>query len=65
MIQNIDVQFTLVRQAGKGKVAAAEIPDDGVDGILTKHEVKFGVQMMPQEQFDNHLFPFELRDKSV
>ena len=43
-------------QPCQGQVAAAEVSDDGVDGIGTEQQVEFGVQKMPQKQLDDNLF---------
>ena len=56
VIQHIDVQLALPGQPGQGQVAAAEVSDDGVDGIGTKQQVELGVQRMPQKQLNDDLF---------
>ena len=56
MIQHIDVQFALPGQPGQGEIAAAEISDDGIDGIGTEQQVELGVKRMPQKQLNDDLF---------
>jgi len=60
VIKHIHIQFPLTGKPGKGKVAAAEIADGGVNGIRPEEKIEFGVQRVTKKEFNNHLFGFNL-----
>ena len=53
VVQHVDVEFALPRQAGLGQVAAAQIADGRVDRVGPEQEVELGVQRMAEEELDD------------
>ena len=43
VVENIDIQLPLVRQAGKRQVAAADKADSGVHLVGAEEQIEFGV----------------------
>ncbi len=46
MVEDIYVEFSLMRKTGQSEIAAAQVADDRVDGIGTKQKIELGVQGM-------------------
>ena len=44
VVEHVHVQLALPGEAGEGQVAAAEVADDGVDGVVAEEQVELGVQ---------------------
>ena len=65
VIEHIDVQLALSAEAGEREIAAAEEPDDGVDGVAAETEVEFRVEGVSQEKLYDHLAGLELGRKSA
>jgi hypothetical protein len=56
MIEDVYVEFTLVRKAGEREIAGADKTGNGINRIMAKAEVEFGVKRMAKEQFYNDVF---------
>ena len=65
LVNHIDIQFALSRQAGKGEVATPDIAHDGRHWIVPKQQVKLGVQGMPAEDLHDHLAGAELAGEAA
>ncbi len=61
LVDDVDVEFTLAGEAGKGEVAAAQIADNGRDLVAAKEQVELGVQGVAQKEFDDYLAAAYLR----
>src|SRR6266540_2902524 len=55
MIEDINVQFSLLRETGEGEVATVEVSDGGTNRVRTEEQVKLGMEGMPQKQLNNNL----------
>lgn len=53
LLQDIEVEFALTGEAGKGEVAAAGVADDGGEVVLAVEKVELGVEAMAQKEFDD------------
>ena len=60
VVEDVDIEFSLVRKPCEGEVAAAQIADDRVDGVGTEQQVEFRVKGMEQKQANDELFRPEL-----
>ena len=60
MVEDVHVQFALSGEAGLGEVAAAQVADDGIDGIIAVQQVELGVERVGEEKFDDDLAGLEL-----
>ena len=60
MIQHIDVEFSLLGEAGKGQVAAAKVANSRVDWIRAEEQIQLGVKRVPQEQLHDDLMGLDL-----
>ena len=54
-----------MREAREREVAAAEVADDGVDGIGAEKKIELGVKRMTEKQFDDKLPRPELRGQTT
>ena len=61
VVENVHVQLALCRQTGEGQVAASQVADDGVYGIVAKQEVELRVQRVAQKELDDDLLGAKLR----
>ena len=50
LVEHVHVQLALCRQTGEGQVAASQVTDDGVDGIVAKKEVELRVQRVTEKE---------------
>ena len=48
-------------EARKGQIAASQVTDDGVDGIVAKQKVELRVQRVTEEELDDDLLGAKLR----
>ena len=55
VVEHVDVQLALLREAATGQVAAAEVADDRVDRVGPEEQVELGVQRVAEEQLDDDL----------
>ena len=60
VVEDVDVELALRREAGQRQVAAAEEADLRVVRVLAVEQVELGVQRVPKEQLDAHLAAAEL-----
>ena len=65
MVENIHIQFSLLRQSGEGQVAAAQIAYLGIERVLAEEEIQFGMKRMAEEQLDHELSCGDLGGKSA
>jgi hypothetical protein len=65
MIEDINVQLSLLGETGKGKVAAAKVTDGRANRVRTEEQIQFRVQRMAQKQLDNNLPGTNLRGKAT
>jgi hypothetical protein len=55
VVEDVHVELALVGKAREREVAAAEVADDGVDGIGAEQQVKLGMKRMAEEEFHHKL----------
>ena len=60
MIKHVHVQLALPGKTCEGQVAATQVADDGVDGIIAKQQVELRVQRMTEEELDDDLLGAKL-----
>ena len=60
MVEDVDVQLALTGEAGLGKVAAAQIADNWVDGVGAVEQVELGMERVGKEELDDELAGLEL-----
>ena len=60
VVEDVHVQLALMRQAGEGEVAAAQVADAGVVKVVPEAEVKLGVKRVPEKEPGDELAGFEL-----
>ena len=61
VVQHIDVQFALALTVRQGEVAAAQVANDGGDGIaLLVEQVELGMQLVAQKELDDSACASEL-----
>ena len=60
VVEHVDVELALLREACKCEVAAAEEADDRVVWIGSVAKVELGVKVMPQIQLDDNLLRLDL-----
>ena len=60
MVEDVYVQFPLFGEAGLGEVAAAQVADDGIDGIGAVQQVELGMERVGEEEFNDDLAGLEL-----
>ena len=65
VVNHIHIEFTLIRQTRKCKIAATDITDNRTDGVGAEAKVKFGVKRMTEEKFDDELPRLDLRRQSA
>ena len=54
MVENVDVELTLPRQAGKGEIAAAQVADYGTNGVVSIEKIEFSVEGVAEKQLDDN-----------
>ena len=55
VVEHIDIQLPMARQAGQRQIAAADKAGDGVVHIVAEQQIQLGVQRVRQKQLDHHL----------
>lgn len=65
VVEHIDVQFALLRQAREGEVAAAEEPRGWIVRVRAVGQIELRVQWIAEKQFDDDLFGPELRAQAA
>ena len=65
VVEDIDVQFALLRQAGKSEIAAPHVAGGGVVGVGAVQQVELGVQRIANEKLDDELASLDLRLESL
>ncbi len=48
VVEHVDVEFALLRQAGERQVAAAQVADGWVQRVGAEVQIQLGVEVMPQ-----------------
>ena len=61
VVQDVDVEFSLMGQARECQVAASQIADDRVDLVGPEEQIELRVQWVTEEQLYDQLSRFELR----
>ena len=65
MVHDINVEFALHCEAGKGEVTAAEEGDGRVDGVGAVAKVEFGVEGVAEEEFDDYFALLDLAGEAA
>src|ERR1700674_1999746 len=60
LIEDIDIQFSLLRKTGEGQVAATKKTSRRVVGISSMNQIELCVERVAQEQLYNELLGFKL-----
>ncbi len=61
VVGDLGVELSLEAQPGEGKVAAAEVTDDGSDGFLAMCQIQLRVQRVAGVELDYELSGFQLK----
>ena len=65
LVQHVDVQLALAFESGHGEVAAAEVGNDRIDGILPVRKVEFCMERVLEEELHMQAFFPELLDQPL
>lgn len=65
VIEDVDVQLSLMRKAGEGQITAAKVTDGWIYGIRSEQQIQFCVERMAQKQPDDDLLRFNLCGQSA
>jgi hypothetical protein len=60
MVEDIHIEFTLMRKTRESEIAGAEKPNNGIDWVRAEAEVELGVKRMAKEKLHEDLSGFEL-----
>jgi hypothetical protein len=64
MVQDVNIEFTLIRQTGKSEIATSNEADGWIVGIGSMAEVELRVQAVSQEQLDDDFLFLDLPTKT-
>ena len=65
VVEDIHVEFALMRQTRKREIARTEKPRDGIVGVGAEAEIKFGVERVTEEKFHDNFACFQLRREAT